>query len=650
MIDQSTVQKIFDTAQIDEVVSDFVTLRKRGVNFLGLCPFHNEKTPSFTVSPAKGIYKCFGCGKGGNSVNFVMEHEHLDYVGALKYLGKKYHIDIVDEELSPEQEQRKNDRESMMIVNSFAQKYFSEKLLQSEEGMAVGMSYLRERGFREDIIQKFQVGYCLDSWNAFSEQAIQSGYKKEFLVKTGLSIDKEKGLIDRFKGRVLFPIHGIAGRTLGFGGRILKKDPKAAKYLNSPESEVYHKSRILYGIYQAKKSMVQNDKCYLVEGYTDVLAFHQAGIENVVASSGTALTADQIRLVKRFTNNMTIIYDGDPAGIKASLRGIDLVLEQELNVKVLLLPEGEDPDSFSRTMGATELSQYIEKNETDFIVFKTNLLLADAKNDPVKRANLIIDIVRSIAIIPDNIIRSVYVKECSSILNVDERVLYTEINKIKGRLQEEAWKNEQRSNIELQAQEDSIVNQSIIRADNDCDLEERALIRLLLNFGKEELFHNKNEQGEDESILVGNYIVDELERDELGSVNESYQKVFDEYIKNKLNPDFEAKTFFRDHTDSKIVQLAADIMSEPHQLSGMWTRNDSYIESEEMKLKEIVPKLVNEYKGKKVKLLIEEVVQEMQQVQASGDTDRLMELMKQKMVLDQIKNAISKELGNRTVF
>jgi len=650
MIDQSTVQRIFDTAQIDEVVSDFVTLRKRGVNFLGLCPFHNEKTPSFTVSPAKGIYKCFGCGKGGNSVNFVMEHEHLDYVGALKYLGKKYHIDIVDEELSPEQEQRKNDRESMMIVNSFAQKYFSEKLLQSEEGIAVGMSYMRERGFREDIIKKFQVGFCLDSWNAFSEQATNSGYKKEFLVKTGLSIDKEKGLIDRFKGRVIFPIHGIAGRTLGFGGRILKKDPKAAKYLNSPESEVYHKSRILYGIYQAKKSVVQNDKCYLVEGYTDVLSFHQAGIENVVASSGTALTADQIRLVKRFTNNMTIIYDGDPAGIKASLRGIDLVLEQELNVKILLLPDGEDPDSFSRTMSSTELTQYIEKNETDFIVFKTNLLLADAKNDPVKRANLIIDIVRSIAIIPDNIVRSVYVKECSSILNVDERVLYTEINKIKGRLQEEAWKNEERSNLELQAQEDSVVNQSIIRADNDCDLEERALIRLLLNFGKEELFSNKNDQGEDEIVLVGNYIVDELERDELGSINGAYQQVFDEYTKNKLNPNFEARTFFRDHTDPKIIQLAADIMSEPHQLSGMWTRKDSYIESEEMKLKEIVPKLVNEYKGKKVKLLIEEVVQEMQKVQESGDSARLMELMKQKMVLDQIKNAISKELGNRTIF
>ncbi len=650
MIDQSTVQRIFDTAQIDEVVSDFVTLRKRGVNFLGLCPFHNEKTPSFTVSPAKGIYKCFGCGKGGNSVNFVMEHEHLDYVGALKYLGRKYHIDIVEEELSPEQEQRKNDRESMMIVNSYAQKYFSENLLQSNEGIAVGMSYMRERGFREDIIKKFQVGFCLDSWNGFSDQAIKTGYKKEFLVKTGLSIDKERGLIDRFKGRVIFPIHGIAGRTLGFGGRILKKDPKAAKYLNSPESEVYHKSRILYGIYQAKKSIVQNDKCYLVEGYTDVLSFHQAGIENVVASSGTALTADQVRLVKRFSNNMTIIYDGDPAGIKASLRGIDLVLEQELNVKVLLLPEGEDPDSFSRTMSSSELTQYIEKNETDFIVFKTNLLLADAKNDPVKRANLITDIVRSIAIIPDNIVRSVYIKECSNILNVDERVLYTEINKIKGRLQEEAWKNEQRSNIELQAQEDSIVNQSIIRADNDCDLEERALVRLLLNFGKEELFTTKNEQGEEEIILVGNYIVDELERDELTSVNGAYQLVFDEYLKNKLDPNFKATTFFRDHTDSKIVQLAADIMSEPYEESKLWTKNGSFVESIYEKLKTMVPKLVNEYKGKKVKLLIEDVEKEMKKVQESGDSDRLMELMKQKMVLDQIKNTISKELGNRTLF
>ena len=407
MIDQSTVAKIFDSSEITEVVSDFVTLRKRGVNFLGLCPFHNEKTPSFTVSPAKGIYKCFGCGKGGNSVNFIMEHEHLDYVGALKYLAKKYHIEVVEKELSPEQERQKNDRESMMIVNSFAQKSFTENLHTNSQGIAVGMGYMRERGFRDDIIKKFQVGYCLEAWDAFSNSALDSGYKKEYLVKTGLSIAKENRLLDRFRGRVIFPIHGIAGRVTAFGGRILKNDAKAAKYLNSPESEVYHKSRILYGIFQAKKAVVQNDKCFLVEGYTDVLSFHQAGIENVVASSGTALTADQIRLIKRFTNNVTIIYDGDAAGIKASIRGIDLVLEQEVNVKVLLLPEGEDPDSFSRTMGASDLMAYIEKHETDFIVFKTNLLLKDAKDDPVKRANLIIDIVRSIAIIPDGIVRAV---------------------------------------------------------------------------------------------------------------------------------------------------------------------------------------------------------------------------------------------------
>ena len=651
MIDQSTVTRIFDAAQITEVVSDFVTLKKRGVNYLGLCPFHNEKTPSFTVSPAKGIYKCFGCGKGGNSVNFIMEHEHLDYVGALKYLAKKYHIDVIEQELSPEQEKQKNDRESMMIVNSFAQKTFTQNLHEHDQGIAVGMSYMRERGFRDDIIKKFQVGYCLEAWDAFSKQALDSGYKKEFLVKTGLSIDKENRLLDRFRGRVIFPIHGIAGRVLAFGGRILKNDAKAAKYLNSPESEVYHKSRILYGIFQAKKSIVQNDKCYLVEGYTDVLSFHQAGIENVVASSGTALTPDQIRLIKRFTNNVTIIYDGDPAGIKASLRGIDLVLEQEVNAKVLLLPEGEDPDSFSRTMGASELIQYIEQNETDFIVFKTNLLLNDAQDDPVKRANLIIDIVRSIAIIPDAIVRSVYVKECSGILNVDERVLYTEINKIIHKRKEEAWKRNQRGDFqETESPGKLAANSGFLRSANECDLEERALVRILLNFGKEVLFREKNDNGSEEHVFVGNFIISELRRDELESVNPLYQLVFDQFGANMDNEEFNVKTFFRDHTNDKVSQLAADILSEPYQLSGLWTRNESYIESEEMKLKDIVPKLVNEYKGKKVRLLMKEVLQEMQKAQETGDADRMMELMQQKMVLDQIKNAISKELGNRTIL
>lgn len=651
MIDQATVTRIFDVAEITEVVSDFVTLKKRGVNYLGLCPFHNEKTPSFTVSPAKGIYKCFGCGKGGNSVNFIMEHEHLDYVGALKYIARKYHIEVVERELSPEQEKQKNDRESMMIVNSFAQKSFSNNLHQHQQGMAIGLSYLRERGFRDDIIKKFELGFCLEAWDAFSNQALESGYKKEYLVKTGLSIEKENRLLDRFRGRVIFPIHGIAGRVIAFGGRILKIDAKAAKYLNSPESEVYHKSRILYGIYQAKKSIVQSDKCFLVEGYTDVLSLHQAEIENVVASSGTALTPDQIRLIKRFTNHVTIIYDGDAAGIKASLRGIDLVLEQEVNVKVLLLPEGEDPDSFSRTMGASELTQYIEKNESDFIVFKTNLLLKDAQDDPVKRANLILDIVRSIAIIPDAIVRSVYVKECSAILNVDERILYIEINKLIHKRKEEAWKRTQRGDESRNVESAKLAeNSGFLRAANDCDLEERALVRILLNFGKDVLYRQKNDDDTETNILVGDFIVSELKNDELESVNPLYQMVFDQFGANLNNEKFNAKTFFRDHSNEKVSQLAADILSEPYQLSGLWTRNESYVETEEMKLKDIVPKLVNEYKGKKVRLLIKEVLEEMQKAQESGNPERLMELMKQKMVLDSIKNVISKELGNRTIL
>ncbi|WP_320020296.1 DNA primase [Labilibaculum manganireducens] len=641
MIDQSTVARIFDSAEITEVVSDFVTLKKRGVNFLGLCPFHNEKSPSFTVSPAKGIYKCFGCGKGGNSVNFIMEHEHLDYVGALKYLAKKYHIEVVEKELSPEQERQKNDRESMMIVNSFAQKSFTQNLYEHAQGMAIGMGYMRERGFRDDIIKKFQVGYCLEAWDAFSNHALDCGYKKEYLVKTGLSIEKENRLLDRFRGRVIFPIHGIAGRVQAFGGRILKNDAKAAKYLNSPESEVYHKSRILYGIFQAKKSIVQNEKCFLVEGYTDVLSFHQAGIENVVASSGTALTADQIRLIKRFTNNITIIYDGDAAGIKASLRGIDLVLEQEVNVKVLLLPQGEDPDSFSRTMGASELTEYIEKNESDFILFKTKLLLEDAKGDPVKRANLIVEILNSIEKMSLTK-RPPYIKECSRILDIDEKSLYDQLK--------ETGRKKRESNLKVEEKQLTRYEKTrILDLANECDTEERALIRILLNFGSEILYSQKDEAGNEEQLLVGQYIITELSNDELESVNPLYQLVFDQYGENMEKEAFNTKTFFRDLPNEKVNQLAADILSEPHQLSGLWTRNESVVESEEMKLKEIVPKLVNEYKGKKVRLLMKEVMQEMQKAQDTGNADRMMELMKQKMVLDQIKNAISKELGNRTI-
>jgi len=575
-------------------------------------------------------------------VNFIMEHEHLDYVGALKYLAKKYHIDVVEQELSPEQEKQKNDRESMMIVNSFAQKSFSHNLYQHQQGMAVGMSYLRERGFRDDIIKKFELGFCLEDWEAFSKQATNSGYKREYLVKTGLSIDKENRLLDRFRGRVIFPIHGIAGRVLAFGGRILKNDKKAAKYLNSPESEVYHKSRVLYGIFQAKKSIVQNDKCFLVEGYTDVLSFHQAGIENVVASSGTALTPDQIRLIKRFTNNVTIIYDGDTAGIKASLRGIDLILEQEVNAKVLLLPEGEDPDSFSRTMGASDLIDYIDRNESDFILFKAKLLLDDAKGDPVKRANLIVDILRSIEKMSPPT-RPPYIKECSRILNVDERTLYSELNKTEKKRRESGTVAEIK---ELGSFEKSRIKDLA----NACDTEERALVSLLLNFDSEVLFKETDENGQELITKVGSFIISELQKDELESVDPLYKLVFDLYGSNMDKESFNAKTFFRDHSNEKVSQLAADILSEPYEESKIWSKNGSYVESILEKLKDLVPKMVNEYKGKKVRILMKEVLQEMQKAQETGDSAKMMELMQQKMVLDQIKNAISKELGNRTIL
>lgn len=432
MIEQHIVDRILDTANIVEVVSDFVTLRRRGANYVGLCPFHDEKTPSFSVSPARGICKCFSCGKGGNAVHFVMEHEQISFYEALKYLARKYNIEIQEKELTDEEKQRKTDRESMLIVNDFARQFFTTSLLEHAEGRTIGVSYFRERGYGEDIIKKFDLGYSPEKRDALAQEALRRGYKREYLVKTGLCLESQQGtLYDRYKGRVIFPIHSLSGKVIAFGGRILKKDEKAAKYVNSPESEIYHKSDVLYGIYHAKQSIVKNDFCYLVEGYTDVISMHQAGIENVVASSGTSLTPGQIRLIHRFTNNITVLYDGDAAGIKASLRGIDLILQEGMNIKVVLLPDGDDPDSFSKKQSAADFNAYIQAHETDFIRFKTNLLLQGAGNDPIKRATLIGDIVRSIAIIPDNILRSIYVQDCARLLDVDEMVLLREVNKLR---------------------------------------------------------------------------------------------------------------------------------------------------------------------------------------------------------------------------
>src|SRR5215217_2849408 len=432
MINQETISKIMDTARIEEVVGDFVPLKKRGSSLIGNCPFHNEKTPSFHVSVAKGIYKCFGCGKGGDSVHFIMDHEKYSYPEALKYLANKYNIEVEEIVQSPQNIEAQNARESLYIVSEYAAGYFANELWTGDEGIAIGLSYFKERGFREDIVRKFQLGYSPDIWDALIQSALASGHKEDYLERTGLAIKNDKGKsYDRFRGRVMFPIHNFTGRIIGFGGRTLKTDKNVPKYVNSPESEIYHKYSVLYGLFHAKKAIRDADNCYLVEGYADVLAVHQAGIENVVASSGTSLTTEQIRLIGRFTQNVTILYDGDAAGIKASLRGLDMILEEGLNVKVVLFPDGHDPDSYVRLVGTSAFKKHIEENKKDFILYKTNLLLKEVGNDPIKKSEVIRDIVESIAKIPDSIKASVFVKECSHFLQIDERALLSELNKMR---------------------------------------------------------------------------------------------------------------------------------------------------------------------------------------------------------------------------
>lgn len=453
MIDQATIDRILDAAQIVDVVSEFVTLRRRGVNYIGLCPFHNEKTPSFSVSPSKGLCKCFSCGKGGNVVHFIMEHEQLSYYEALKWLAKKYNIEIKERELTEEEKQAHSLRESLFVVNQFAAEYFQDILYNNIDGQRIGMTYLRGRGFRDDIIKKFQLGYSTDSHDALAKEAIRKGYKEDFLVKTGLCYRKDDGsLRDRFWGRVIFPVHTLSGKVVAFGGRVLSAQTKNVqmKYVNSPESEIYHKSRELYGIYFAKQAIVRQDRCFLVEGYTDVISMHQSGIENVVASSGTALTSEQIRMIHRFTNNITILYDGDGAGIKASIRGIDMLLEEGMNIKVCLLPDGDDPDSFARKHNATDYQAYINEHEVDFIRFKTNLLMEEAGKDPIKRASLISSIVRSISVIPDAIVRSVYIRECSQLLQMEEKILVEATAKLIEQARENKFKEQQRQKLRQQ--------------------------------------------------------------------------------------------------------------------------------------------------------------------------------------------------------
>jgi DNA primase len=641
MIDRQTIERIFDAIDIVEVISDFISLKKTGQNYKGFSPWTNEKTPSFFVSPSKGIFKDFSSGKGGNAVGFLMEHEKLTYPEALRWLAKKYNIEITEQEPTPEEIQIQNERESLLVINTYAQKYFTSNLHENHEGQSVGLAYLKERGIRESTINKFQLGYSSEQKDAFTKEAGRKGFKTDLLVKTGLTIEKDNNTFDRFNGRIMFPIHGLSGTILGFGGRTLRSDDRTAKYLNSPESDIYQKSRILYGLYFARQSVAKLDKCFLVEGYVDVLSMHQAGIENVVASSGTSLTVEQIRLIKRFTPNITIIYDGDEAGIKASLRGIDLVLEEGLNLRVVLLPEGEDPDSYSRKLSSKEFIDFIKKEEKDFISFKTQLLLEDAQNDPVKKANLINDVIRSISIIPDTITRSVYIKECSKILNTEERILYSQVYRLRRKRAEDKYIQYTREeNLKFQSTPIPAFVSEVYS-----EPQEKILIRFLLLFGNEKLFESEEQTGS-EYISVAEYIINEILNDELEFKNLLYRQIFEEvheFIKRGEVIDIKR---FVNHSNGQISKIAVDLLSIPYELSKLHKRKGANVETEDMLLKKNIPKAIIEYKRKILEAVQKEKEEEIRKAQqGASPEEQINKIMQQYMTISSIINVMSKEKG-----
>lgn len=641
MIEQSTIDRIFETARIEDVVGDFVSLKKRGVNYIGNCPFHNEKTPSFIVSPSKNICKCFGCGKGGNSVRFLMDLEQLSYVDALKYLAKKYAIEIVEKEETPEERNAKNKRESLLVVSGFAQDFFVDTLKNTSEGRSVGLAYFRERGFRDDIIERFGLGYCPDHKDSFYQKALQKGYQKEYLVETGLVIAKENYAFDRFRGRVMFPIHGISGKVIGFGGRVLKTDnKKIAKYQNSPESEIYNKSKVLYGLYFAKRSIVQQDKCFLVEGYTDVISMHQCGVENVVASSGTSLTTEQIRLIKRFTPNITIIYDGDTAGIKASFRGIDMILQEGMNVKVLLMPDGEDPDSFAKSRSAEQYRDYISENEKDFISFKAEVLLSEAAADPIKKAQAVTNIVNSVAVIPDDISRSIFIKESSKLLDVDEGAVFSQVKKqrfAKTHGPQAKYVNERPRPKQQQNQLPKKVSET-----ESVDLKELELLRILLLYGSNILYSHEDDNGEN-LVLVRDFLFSELTQGGLEFINKLHQDAYTAYFFAVSEEVSDLVAFFVNHSDEKLSMLFADIISyeEIKELSRLWRKNDSYVETEDMKLAEIVPQTIIDYKRCRINYDINKISEA---IKNSPNDEELISLLQRQQELQAFKRLLGSDL------
>lgn len=634
MIDKATIDRIFETVRIEDVVSDFVTLRRRGANQLGLCPFHDEKTPSFMVSPAKNIFKCFGCGKGGNAVNFMMELEQLSYPDALRYIAKKYQIEIVEKELSESQQQAQNERESILVINEFAQQTFTKNLHQHEEGRQIGLSYFYERGFREDILLKFKLGYALNAKAAFTDEAIKQGYKQQYLTAAGLTVEGDNYKADRFRGRVIFPIHSISGRVVGFGGRILIKNDKTAKYLNSPESIVYQKSKNLYGIYFARQAMVKHNCCFIVEGYTDVMAMHQVGVENVVASSGTALSTFQIRQIKRFTNHIVMIFDGDAAGIKASLRGIDLILEEDMQVKVLPLPPGEDPDSFTKKMNSESFLHYVKEHQIDFIQFKAQLLLKESDHDPAQRAQLVNEMIQSIAMIPNAIARSVYIKECNALMGIPESVLLNAVN--------EAIRTKHTRARNTPAPKPEEVREQVAQKKiYPFDKEERTILQLLLKYGPLIL----EPASEDEAALrVMDYVIRELKIDQLSFQNPKYQQILDETEHQIELPDFSPEHYFSMHRSPEISELASDLLAEPHQLSKLY-KNTEIDELNTLLLKEFAPKPILEYKRKYIELNLKKIMQKLEEQQHNNDFELIRQTLQDLQEMKAVHQEILKMLG-----
>ena len=644
-IPRETVEQILQAARIEEVVGEFVTLKKRGSNLWGNCPFHNEKTPSFSVNPARNIFKCFGCGKAGDSAKFLMEHEHFTYPEALRYLAKKYNIKIEEKQQTAEEIMQQSIREKMFNINEFADKYFVDTLWNTEEGKTIGLEYFRERGYFDPIIEKFHLGYNPDSahWDAFTEHAKKNGYSEELLEQIGLSIKGSKGLYDRYHGRVMFPIHSLTGRVIGFGGRILTNDKKSPKYQNSPESEIYDKKQTLYGIYFAKNAIARQDECILVEGYFDVLRMHQIGIENVVASSGTSLTMEQIRLVKRYTKNITMLYDGDAAGIHAALRGTDMILSEGMNVRVVVLPPEHDPDTFGKEFSVDYVSNYLKENAKDFIRFKTELLLKDAENDPIKRGQVIRDIVETISVIPDSIFRITYVKECSRLLDMPEQTLTNELNKILRAKLKKSLGVEGEAIPEPETttpkQEETVEDQLPAGY-----YQERDLVRLLLMFGKEMITEERLDENEEkvyEQVSVAQLIIDELKMDGIVFTNVVNKKIFDIFDKALDEGYIPDDQVFTSNEDETIAQLAADLLFSPYKLD-QWNKYSIYVTQEENNLRATVLSSLYRYKD----LIIEErrkAVEE--ELKNTTDAADQMILLKQKKELDDIRKQINKELG-----